>query len=261
MGAARGEKIWLIVTGDEESEFLITGTKWYGKALNPIKVGNKMHFSSVYYKYSPAASDCLDPDKNSNSCVEKFENENVSKIATWTISNDDIGSISSTGTVTGISVGMTDISTTYKSLVSNSVSIEVWDNQDLISCDPDNINFAVWSSDQSEAVLETDCATYQTGVPVKIRYSAYVNSVTYLDVCLDLYILDSNNEIVRTLRNEGCSTESLHRSSAKSLVYQNVLSWDMLKESGEMVPPGDYFAVSRFYILWEPVIRLPFSIK
>jgi len=69
---------------------------------------------------------------------------------------------------------------------------------------------------------------------------------------------------VRTLREEGCSTEKLGaRNSARAMddtAYQNLSKWDMLNSAGKKVPPGKYYAVARFYILWEPVIRLPFDI-
>jgi hypothetical protein len=160
---------------------------------------------------------------------------------------------------------MADVTAEYNGLKSNTITFDVWDTRTMTYCDANNVNKGEWNDDVASAMLETDCKVYDKGESVRIRYSAYLDEMWmgYIDNCLDLFILDGNNNIVRTIRNEGCTNEPLNRSTmAKNApVYQTLSVWDMRNDAGNAVPAGQYYAVARFSVVYEPVIRLPFTIK
>jgi len=273
VGDARSDKAWVAVTDDEEYEFLMIGVENYYsfKPMKPLKAGDSYYFKAVHFEYFPDGIetedcyyDCYQEKEFFNSYNENILYSDISQEVAWNLSDSSVASISDYGRLTGTEQGFVDVSAEYKGMTSNTVTVDVWDDQDMMFCDAANVNSADWNDEHTKATLETDCRQYSPGESVHIRYTAEVDSsrAWYLDNCLDLYVMDENDNIVRTFREEGCSTEPLGRSSARALepVFQYLASWDMKDDSGNTVPEGRYYAVARFYILWEPVIRLPFDI-
>lgn len=276
VGDARSDKVWVSVLDNKASEFIIISLadSYYSyKPVKPLKVGDKYYFTAKKYSYTPGT--CT----YSTNCAYNIKSSDITSNATWKLSDTSVATLEAISSnysydyyysyygykpVTGKSQGFVDVSATYDGMTSNSITLDVWDNQKLAYCDSSNINTGDWSDEHTQAILETDCKHYKSGEKVNIRYTAQVeNSMAwYLDNCLDLYILDEDGDIVKTIREQGCSTEKL-KSTAKANytdVYQYLATWDMKNDSGKTVPAGKYYATARFYILWEPVIRLPFTI-
>lgn len=260
VGDARTDKIWVAVGEKAGFEFVLAGTTGdYGgfKPIKPLQVGSSYPIKAVHYKYNSS-----------------FTAADVTNAATWNVADNTLGQITTSSSsysyynssgkyFKGLAPGMADVTAVYNGLTSNTLTFDVWNLQTMTYCDAANVNMGEWKDSVSSATLETDCKVYEKGESVRIRYSAYVENKIYLDNCLDLFILDDKDNIVRTLRNEGCTSEPLDRSTMgrKSPDYQTLAVWDMKDDAGNAAPAGQYFAVARFYIVWEPVIRLPFTVK
>ena len=81
-------------------------------------------------------------------------------------------------------------------------------------------------------------------------------------MCLDLYIYDDQQNLIRTFRQEDCGAMALFRShDGFNPVYNYIAEWDQQDNDGNAVPLGAYTAVARFYLLYCPVIRVPFEIR
>jgi hypothetical protein len=112
-------------------------------------------------------------------------------------------------------------------------------------------------------ILETDCDTYPDQEEVTIRYTIEENQPHpwgILDPCLDLVVLDTTDEIIRTLRFEGCGdlpfAMEAGRADVRDPIYQYSTIWDRTDDAGVAVPPGSYTLAGRFYIYYDPVVRL-----
>jgi hypothetical protein len=66
---------------------------------------------------------------------------------------------------------------------------------------------------------------------------------------------------VKTIRDTNCSPEPLYRAVAGyTPVFEYTTQWDRKDDNGAKVPPGDYTAVARFYIIYCPVLKINFKI-
>lgn len=265
VGDAKSGKVWISVLDDTPASFLIIKSNVYTNIdypLSPLKVGSSYGLSAFLYRYEPV--DCT----GKLNCSPDLSYSDVTSAAMWSLTDDsklDQSFSNGYNNVTGKSPGFVDVTATYDGMISNIFTLDVWDKQNLAYCDPDNINSGEWDNSNTKAVLETDCRFYSKGEDVKIRYTAKVNSdysYWYYDNCLDLYILDENGNVVKTIREEGCSNEPLKKSLKRSFVdvYQTLETWDMTDNYGNKVPAGKYYATARFYILWDPVIQIPITI-
>ena len=279
VGDARSDKAWIVVLDGRNSDFLIMGTNNINmfKPALPIKIGESLPLSAILYEFRPNETVCPAPPVTNIRHVSRYSTignwqcagigitaTDVTSAVSWNITPDNIGTMSS-GRFTGNSPGFVDIAASLNGLKSNALRLDVWDYRDMKFCNADQINSGEWHDEQTKAAVETDCGIYKKGESVNIRYTASLTGDRfYLDNCLDLYVLNENGGIVKTLREEGCSTESLSdkRSTKKTgnEVYQTISTWDMKDNNGAAVPAGNYYATARFYILWEPVIRVPFTI-
>jgi hypothetical protein len=241
---------WVYVYSDSTQQFLMletTGMPSVVKANQGIPIGAT--------RYSL---------EQSQDRIDRFTAEEVTRTATWIVSDPAIGEIRD-GMFWGKAPGETQIIAKYDGNVSNGVKIRVWAPQQMSYCDANDINEALWSDGISLASLETDCHEYSQQSTVSIRYLAEVQSEhrwKATDVCLDLYIYDSGNNLVRTFQHNNCSpTPLFRRHEGYTPVYDYGALWDQKDDNGNAVPPGEYTAVARFYILYCPVMKLKFTVK
>ena len=195
----------------------------------------------------------------------EFKSEKVTEKAAWTLSNAGIGGFdASKAKFTGAAAGTTDISASYNDVTSNSAELEVWKPANVNYCDPNNLNESTWTDNLTIAQLSTDCASYGQTQQVTVSFSALLDDQSRrraLDVCLDLYIYDSNQKLVRTFRDTNCSPEPLYRAvSGYKPVFEYTAQWDRKDDNGDIVPPGDYTAIARYYILYCPVLKVNFKL-
>ena len=84
----------------------------------------------------------------------------------------------------------------------------------------------------------------------------------FRDVCLDMYIYDAGEHLVKTFRDTNCSPMALFSATDNyTPVFQYVADWDRRDDAGKPVLPGEYYAVARFYILYCPVIKVKFALE
>lgn len=260
---ARSDKTWIYITDKKKDQFLAAGIGSSQKML-PLKKGDTRNIYSALYKYELYDSGDFRVGLIGYVSADGIILEDSSLVSVSTINNCK-GQLDCYK-VTGAAPGFESLNTTYQGLTSNSVDFEVWQYEEMKWCNSNFKNINTWSdSYDAVAVLETDCAEYKENETVKVRYTAKVpggNSM-FLDNCLDMWILDENDNVVKTFRNEGCSSEEIGRHSSKTVetVYQVAYDWDMTDDNGEKVPKGQYYATARFYIYYEPVIHLLFTIK
>lgn len=252
LGAVRAYKdgvysewIWVYVTTDATREFLIIE---YSNEEVIVEKGKSINIGATYYKRD----------------YWGFVSENVTLTAAWTVANPAAGSFAD-GKFTGLAAGDTGVFAKYKGLTSNTVTLRVWEPSRLAFCDPENPNDVSWNDGLSIASLETDCAEYESGDDVNVCFNAELSNDTQrraLDVCLDLYIYDKDQKLVRTFQNRSCSPTPLYRlHEGYHPVYQYCAEWDRTSDDGATLPPGTYTAVARFYILYCPVLKVNFTIK
>jgi len=228
-------------------EAVLTGLYVERQSLTGIiKVGGIEPFHAVAY-YDP----WMAQDKTSE--VE------------WILSDPSKGHVSEQGLFTALAPGAITIQARYQGRLSdNQIEIEVWDETEMEFCDPANPNRSIWEDTYNRVILETNCASYAWPESVTIRYTIEEKIAPpwgILDPCLDLVILaEGSSEIVKTLRFEGCGDLpfDLATGAAEALepIYQYLTSWDLTDDTGEPVPPGPYVVAGRFYIYYDPVIRL-----
>ena len=189
---------------------------------------------------------------------------NVTAQAAWTVADPAVGSFAN-GYFHGSAVGDTEIYARYAGLTSNIATLRVWEPSHLDFCDPSNPNDVQWNDGLSIATLETDCADYDASENPNVCFTAEVANTAdrrVLDTCLDLYIYDENQNLVRTFQNRDCSPTALYRTTpGYHPVYQYCTEWDRKNDSGQAMPAGKYTAVARFYILYCPVIKVEFTIE
>jgi hypothetical protein len=181
--------------------------------------------------------------------------------ATWRSSNDTIGGFDTPGVFTGRAAGTVQVWAELDGKQSDPVSVEVYETSDITYCDPAHVNRAVWSDNFNLVTLESDCGTYKQPGVVGLRYT-----VTELqphggifDPCLDLYVYQGDQR-VRTIREEGCGDPFLPAAAPgrdeAAVKYQLRAFWDLKGEDGQPVQPGTYTIYGRFYLYYDPVVRI-----
>ena len=240
------EWLWIYVYDSGAAEFLLVE---YSNEETIVEKGKSINIGVTHYIKSATSG---------------FVSSNVTRTAQWHLSDASVGSLSEF-LFTGAKAGDTDVSATYNGLTSNSVTLRVWEPSHLQYCDANNPNEMSWNDGLSVATLEADCHEYSGDDNVNVCFKAEISQVTdrrVLDVCLDLYIYDENQNLVRTFQNRDCSPSALFRStSGYKPVYQYCADWDRKDDSGNLVPKGKYTAVARYYILYCPVLKVYFELK
>jgi hypothetical protein len=187
----------------------------------------------------------------------------VTEEVEWILSDLSRASVSPEGVLTGLAPGPLTIQAAYEGKTSNEISLEIWEESEMEYCDPENPNRAIWADEFNRVILETDCDIYPDQDVVSIRYTIEENQPHpwgILDPCLDLVVLGASDEIVRTLRFEGCGdlpfAVEAGMADVRDPVYQYSTIWDRKDDAGVAVPPGIYTLAGRFYIYYDPVVRL-----
>jgi hypothetical protein len=189
----------------------------------------------------------------------------VTAEATWRSSDDGIGGFDSPGTFTGRAAGTVQVWADLDGQTSDPLSLEVFELTELAYCDPNNINRAVWSDNFNRVTLESDCATYTEPGLVTLRYTVTETQPHggVFDSCLDLYVYDGD-QLVRTIREEGCGSPFLPPNAPgaadAAVQYQLRAFWDLKDQSGAPVPSGAYVIYGRFYLYYDPVVKLPITV-
>jgi len=185
----------------------------------------------------------------------------VTRTAVWRSSDDSIGAFSAAGTFTGKRAGVVRIWAELDGQASETIGLEVFELSELAYCDVNNINRNSWSDPFNRVVLESDCGTYSSGELVTLRYTV-TETVPHggiFDPCLDLYVYQGERR-VRTIREEGCGEPFLPNAAPgrdeAALKYQLRAFWDLKDENGAAVPPGRYTIFGRFYLYYDPVVRI-----
>ncbi|OQA88017.1 MAG: hypothetical protein BWY28_01793 [bacterium ADurb.Bin236] len=195
-----------------------------------------------------------------------FEARKVTASADWTIGSRSVGSFDrDTALFTGRSIGSTAIFAKYNGSVSNFATLEIWDSAPLNHC-AETANAATWTDNLTIARLATDCDHYSAADTINVNFAALLREGQYrgtLDVCADMFIYNSEQELVKTFRNTDCTPSALFSSGSPTYktVFEYNAEWDQRDETGAPVPPGEYTAVARFYILYCPVIKVEFTIN
>ncbi len=187
----------------------------------------------------------------------------------WIISDPGIGAIDAEGIFTALSPGIVTIKARYQGIDSNVIELEVWDEVIMEYCDPANPNRAFWEDEYNRVILETDCDSYGIPGEVFIRYTIEEKQAPpwgILDPCLDLVILKKvSGDVIKTLRFEGCGDLPLEGSAADLAyiepLYQYATIWDMTDDNAHVAAPGSYTVAGRFYIYYDPVIKLDISLE
>lgn len=263
MDGVWSEWSWVQVVDDGTKSFLLLE---YSNNETIVKVGGKTRVDATYYTRIPQGTPG-DPYVVHGDLVNTpiFKSERVTDRASWTVSKSSIGSYEpSTASFTGLAPGVTGIYAEYNGLKSNSAEIEVWKPSEITFCNANKPNEATWTDNLSIAQLDTDCADYGPNQNVTVSFSALLSDNEprrALDVCLDLFILDADQNIVKTFRNTNCSPTPLSRAvEGYTPVYEYSVVWDRTDNNGQTVPDGKYTAAARFYILYCPVLKLDFRL-
>jgi hypothetical protein len=229
------------------------------------RVGEGITVNATYYSRVPGQG--VHPPYNVYLNYVKdgvFEARKVTASAEWTIGARNVGSFDrETALFTGKAVGATTIFAKYNGSVSNFAKLEIWDSTPMNHCS-DTANAATWTDNLTIARLATDCDHYSTSDKINVNFAALLREGQHrgtLDVCADVFIFNSEQELVKTFRNTDCTPSSLFSSgSTYKTVFEYNAEWDQRDESGAPAPPGEYTAVARFYILYCPVIKIDFTI-
>ncbi|MEW6441619.1 MAG: Ig-like domain-containing protein [bacterium] len=186
----------------------------------------------------------------------------------WVISDPTLASVSPEGILTALAPGLLTVQARYQGKVSNEIAMEIWDEVEMDYCDPANPHRAFWEDEYNRVILETDCDTYPGQSPVRIRYTIEENQPHpwgILDPCLDLVVLNGADQVVKTLRFEGCGDLPFAMEAGALAdfdpIYQYGTVWDRTDDDGQPVPAGVYAIAGRFYIYYDPVIRLSISLQ
>jgi hypothetical protein len=185
----------------------------------------------------------------------------VTQQATWRTSDAAVGGFDTPGVFTARAAGIVNVWAELDGRRSEMVSLEVYATSDLTYCDPAHVNRAVWSDDFNRVVLESDCATYQQPGLVTLRYTVTETQPHggIFDPCLDLYVYQGER-LIRTIREEGCGDPFLADGAPGRdeavLRYQLRAYWDLKDEQGNPVPPGRYAVYGRFFLYYDPIVRL-----
>jgi hypothetical protein len=187
----------------------------------------------------------------------------VTAEVTWIVSDPAVAAVGPEGILTALAPGFFTVKAFYQGKVSMEIGLEIWDEIEMSYCDPAAPNRAFWSDEYNRVILESDCASYPAGGQVSVRYTIEENQPHewgILDPCLDLVVLDAAGEIVKTLRFEGCGDLPFALEAGAQAdfdpIYQYSAVWDRTSDSGAPVAPGAYTIAGRFYIYYDPVVRL-----
>jgi hypothetical protein len=189
----------------------------------------------------------------------------VTAEAAWRSSDDSIGGFDSPGVFIGRAAGTVQVWAQLGGQSSPPLSLEVFELTELAYCDPNSINRTLWSDDFNRVTLESDCATYTEPGLVTLRYTVTETQPHggVFDPCLDLYVYQGD-ELVRTIREQGCGAAFLAGNAPGSedaaLKYQLRAFWDLKDSNGAAVPSGSYTIYGRFYLYYDPVVKLPITV-
>jgi uncharacterized protein YjdB len=185
----------------------------------------------------------------------------VTSEAIWRSSNDTVGGFDTAGVFTGRAAGSVNIWAEVNGQRSNTLSLEVFESTELAYCDLQNVNRDVWFDDFNRVVLESDCAAYSVPGVVTLRYTVTETQPHggIFDPCLDLYVYQGDRRI-RTIREEGCGDPFLPSAAPgrdeAALKYQLRAFWDLKSDDGSAVEPGTYTIYGRFYLYYDPVVKI-----
>jgi hypothetical protein len=189
----------------------------------------------------------------------------VTASGAWHSSDDSVGGFDSPGVFTGHTAGTVQVWVELDGQVSPPLLLEVFEVTELAYCDAAAINRAVWSDNFNRVTLESDCAAYTEPGLVTLRYTVTETQPHggIFDPCLDLYVYQGD-QLVRTIREEGCGEPFLAGAAPGSedavLKYQLRAFWDLRDQRGAAVPSGDYVIYGRFYLYYDPVVKLPITV-
>jgi len=188
--------------------------------------------------------------------------------AAWIVSDPAVAAVAPDGTLTALTPGFFTVRAEYEGKVSSELELEVWDEVDMTYCDPAAPNRSIWRDEYNRVILESDCANYPAPGEVSIRYTIEENQPHpwgILDPCLDLVVLDAAGRIVKTLRFEGCGDLPFALEAGApaefSPIYQYSTVWDRTDDSGAPAAPGAYTVAGRFYIYYDPVVRVGITLE
>jgi hypothetical protein len=185
----------------------------------------------------------------------------VTAQVTWRSSDERVGGFDGAGVFTGRGAGMVMVSAVLDGIESAPIAIEVFATSELSYCDPTNVNRATWADDFNRVTLESDCAAYTAPAVVALRFSVTETQRPggVFDPCLDLYAYRGDT-LVRVIRQQGCGDPFVAPTAANRddavLKYQLTAFWDLKDEQGNVVPPGSYTITGRFYLYYDPVVKL-----
>ncbi|MBI1817633.1 MAG: Ig-like domain-containing protein [Deltaproteobacteria bacterium] len=185
----------------------------------------------------------------------------VTMQATWSSSDPLIGSFDVAGVFTAHAAGTVNVLAVLGGLESNAVALEVFATSELNYCDAASVNRSQWSDDFNRVILESDCDHYSQPGVAALRYT--VTEIQphggVFDPCLDLYVYRGDQR-VRTIREEGCGDPFIPAAAPgrdqEALKYQLRAFWDLKDEQGNPVSDGTYQIVGRFYLYYDPVVKL-----
>lgn len=189
----------------------------------------------------------------------------VTPDAQWHSSDETIGGFDQPGVFTGRSGGEVVVWAVLAGKRSNELRLSVFERSDLTYCDPERINRVEWSDAFNRVVLESDCATYTPPDTAEVRFTVTERErpIGVFDPCLDLYVYKGGNK-VRTIREQGCGEPFLPAGAPgaeDALVrFQHKAFWDLKDDRGNVVAPGAYRIIGRFYLYYDPVVDLPVSV-
>jgi len=190
----------------------------------------------------------------------------VTADATWHSSDASVGGFDSPGVFTARAAGTVQVWAELDGQSSPSSSTEVFELTELAYCDPANINRTLWSDDFNRVTLESDCATYSEPGLATLRYTVTETQPHggIFDPCLDLVVMQ-DDKLVRTIREEGCGMAFLPPNAPgaadAAVKYQLRAFWDLKDDSGAPVPAGSYVVYGRFYLYYDPVVKLAITVR
>lgn len=264
MEGVYSEWSWVQVVDDSTERFLILE---YSNSETIVEAGGEIPLNATYYQRYEDGGTSGYPSYFSGYIDDgEFGAETVTAAADWHLSDPAPGGFDkSRGMFSGNQAGRTDIHAEYDGLESNTINLEVWEPAELDICEAaGDDQSAQWTDGVTIARLDADCSAYERNESVNLVFDAQHNDNDYhrvLDVCLDLYIYNSDEELVKTIRHENCSPTPLFRQTqGYTPVYSYGFSWNQDGDDGEPAPPGEYTAVARFYVLYCPILKVHFEI-
>ncbi len=189
----------------------------------------------------------------------------VTARATWRSSDESVGGFDDAGVFTGRAAGTVQVWAELDGQESSHLPIEVFEESAIDYCDPQNINRGVWSDAYDRVVLESDCATYTPPAVAALRFTVTERERPggIFDPCLDLFVYQGDR-LVRTVRNEGCGEPFLPAGAPATDEarprYQALAFWDLKDNDGKLVDPGTYTVFGRFYLYFDPVVKIDITV-